>query len=95
MSATVERIRQEIDQLAPDEVRELFTDLKKNYSFQMSHLDSDEEEDEAAVEATWEAELSQRVKDVEEGRVQLISGQESEQRIDALFAKRGLQRRSA
>lgn len=95
MSATVERIRQEIDQLAPDEVRELFTDLKKNYSFQMSHLDSDDEEDAAAVEAIWEAELSQRVKDVEEGRVQLISGQESEQRIDALFAKRGLQRRSA
>jgi len=31
MSSTVERIRQEIDLLVPDEVRELFTDLQQEY----------------------------------------------------------------
>jgi|GEM_PF-1403074 len=35
MTATVERIRQEIDQLAPDEVRELFTDLQQEYPLRL------------------------------------------------------------
>lgn len=94
MSVTVEHIRKAIDQLSPDEVQELFADLNRTYPFQIVHSDI-EEEDAAAAEVEWDAELSQRVKDVEEGRVQLISGQESEKRIDALFAKHGLQRRMA
>lgn len=95
MSTVVENIRREIDQLAPDEVQELFAELNRSYSFGNSHSNSDEEEDLTVVEAEWDAEIAARVKDVEEGRVKLISGQESEQRIDALFAKHGLQRRVA
>jgi hypothetical protein len=35
------------------------------------------------------------VKEIEEGKVELISGEESERRIDELFAKHGVQRRGA
>ena len=52
-------------------------------------------ENEAEVEAAWNAEISDRAKDVEEGKAELISIDESERRIDALFAKHGLQRRPA
>ena len=74
--------------------RSFFVDLNRAYPFQIAHSDI-EEEDVAAAEAEWDTELSKRMKDVEEGRVQLLSGQESEKRMDAMFAKHGLQRRTA
>ena len=39
MTAVVERIRQEIDRLAPDEAQELFTDLQQDYAFRLVPLD--------------------------------------------------------
>jgi hypothetical protein len=39
MSSTVEHIRQEIDQLAPDEVRELFTDLQQEYPLRLLQVE--------------------------------------------------------
>ena len=39
MSSTVERIRQEIDQLAPDEVQELFTDLQQEYPLRLLQVE--------------------------------------------------------
>ena len=39
MSATVERIRQEIDQLAPDEVQELFANLQQEYPLWLLHVE--------------------------------------------------------
>jgi hypothetical protein len=88
MIATLERIKKEIRSLEPSEVESLLRDLQFEYEMPLP-------EDEALVEAAWDAELAERVKDVEEGRVPLISGEESERRIDALFAKHGLQRRTA
>jgi hypothetical protein len=88
MIATLERIKKEIRSLEPSEVESLLRDLQFEYEMPLP-------EDEALVAAAWDAELAERVKDVEEGRVPLISGEESERRIDALFAKHGLQRRTA
>lgn len=42
---------------------------------------------ETGVEAAWEAELEQRVRDVKEDRVPLISGAESDRRIAALMQR--------
>ena len=39
MSSTVEHIRQEIDQLAPDEIRELFTDLQQEYPLRLLQVE--------------------------------------------------------
>jgi hypothetical protein len=39
MSPAVERIRQEIDHLAPDEVRELFTDLQQEYPLRLLQVE--------------------------------------------------------
>ncbi|MBK8037316.1 MAG: hypothetical protein IPK22_09305 [Verrucomicrobiaceae bacterium] len=39
MSTTVEHIRREIDQLAPDEVQELFADLQEEYPLLIAHVE--------------------------------------------------------
>ena len=39
MNSTVERIRQEIDQLAPDEVRELFIGLQQEYPLRLLQVE--------------------------------------------------------
>ncbi len=83
MSTAVEHIKKEIRALAPTEVDELLRDLQQEYVMP----------DDASTEAEWDAEIARRVKDVEEGKVELISGGESDRRIGALFAKHGIQRR--
>ena len=90
MTATVERIKQEIRNLAPDEVDHLLRDLQNEYT--MPSLDGD---DEASIEAEWDAEIDRRVQEIEDGTVQLLTAEESERRVDALFARHGLQRRIA
>ncbi len=90
MVAAVEQIKKEIRGLDPEDLEELLRDLQNEYVMPAS-----DEAEQALIDAEWEAEINSRVKDVEAGRVELISGEESERRIDALFAKRGLQRRSA
>ena len=90
MTATVERIKQEIRNLAPDEVDHLLRDLQNEY--RMPSPDGDEE---ASIEAEWDAEIDRRVQEIEDGTVQLLTAEESERRVDALFARHGLQRRIA
>jgi hypothetical protein len=80
-------MRQEASQLPYDErealVRVLELDLDSTTAA---------EEDPSEVEAAWDREIAIRVKDIEEGRVELISGEDSERRLDALFAKHGVKR---
>jgi hypothetical protein len=45
------------------------------------------------VEAAWDEEINRRAQEVMDGTVELISGEESDRRMDALFAKHGLQRK--
>jgi hypothetical protein len=90
MTATLERIKQDIRSLAPDEVDHLLRDLQNEYT--MPAPDGD---DAAAIEAEWDAEIDRRVQEIEDGTVQLLTAEESERRVDAVFARRGLQRRTA
>lgn len=89
MTATVERIKQQIRSLASDEAEELLRDLQYEYP---THARSGQEAEAAAVEAEWDAEIDARVKEIENGTVQLLTAEESERRSDAVFAKLGIQR---
>lgn len=89
MTATVERIKNDIRRLSTEEVDELLRDLQNEYTFPPHEVE------EASIQAEWDAEIDQRMRDVMDGKVQLISSADSERRIDALFAKHGIQRLSA
>ena len=84
MSAAIEHIKKEIRALTPDEVDALLRDLQNEYVMPPAGAD---------IEAEWDAEIAERVKDVEEGRVALISGEELRRSTDALFAELGIVRR--
>jgi len=86
MTATVERIKKEIRGLNPSDVETLLRDLQNEYVMP-SPVD-----DQASVEAEWDAEIDRRVKEIEEGKVELISGKDFERHVDQLFARRGLTR---
>ena len=87
MTATVERIKQDIRNLAPDEVDHLLRDLQNEYT-----MPSPDGDDEASIEAEWDAEIDRRVQESEDGTDQLLTAEESERRVDALFARLGMQR---
>ena len=88
MTATVEHIKKEIDSLAPDEARELFQELRRDFRL----VEDGQPDEEASVESEWDAEIDARVQDIENGTVQLLTAEESERRSDAVFAKLGIQR---
>ena len=87
MTAAVERIKSEIRSLPKDELDDLLRDIQSEYV--LPALD----EDERSVEAAWDEEINRRAQEVMDGKVELISGEESDRRMDALFAKHGLQRK--
>lgn len=87
MPITIEHIKQEIRSLAPADVDHLLRDLQNEYTMPLT--DADEE---ASIEAEWDAEIDRRVQEIEEGKVVLISGAEFQRGTDALFAELGLKR---
>ena len=87
MTATVERIKEDIRNLAPDEVDHLLRDLQNEYT-----MPSPDGDDEASIEAEWDAEIDRRVREIEEGKVELISGEELRRSTNALMAELGLKR---
>ncbi len=89
MTATVERIKQQIRSLASDEAEELLRDLQHEYP---SHARSGDETEAGSIEAAWDAEIDVRVKEIEEGKVELISGAELRRSTDALMLQLGLKR---
>lgn len=82
MSTTVEHIKQEIRALAPTEVDELLRDLQQEYAMP----------EDSSIEAEWDAEIARRVKDVEEGKVELISGGELRRSTESLLRELGIAR---
>jgi Putative addiction module component len=86
MTATVERIKNDIRRLSPEEVDELLRDLQSHDVFPPQDVE------EASIQAEWDAEIDQRMKEVIEGKVELISGSELRRSTDTLFAQMGLQR---
>jgi hypothetical protein len=87
MTATVEHIKKAISSLAPAEVDELLRDLQLMYVMPLP-----EGEDAASIEAEWDAEIDLRVKEIEGGRVELLSGEDSDRWTDAVFARMGIKR---
>ncbi|MDB6139544.1 MAG: hypothetical protein JWO94_2616 [Verrucomicrobiaceae bacterium] len=87
MSVAIEHIKEEIRSLAPAEVEALLHDLHNEYVLPPNGL-----ADDASIESAWEAEISARVKDVEEGKVKLISSAELRRSTDVLFAELGIKR---
>ncbi len=53
---------------------------------------ADPEDSAASIEAEWDAEIDARVKEVESGTVELISGESFMRHVDQLFAQKGLTR---
>lgn len=86
MTAAVERIKKEIRGLDPSDVETLLRDLQNEYTMPSS------DENETSVEAEWDEEIDRRVKEIEEGKVELISGTELRRSTDALMAQLGLKR---
>jgi len=82
MSFAVDQIMKFIRSLPSEEVDELLRLLQDEYVMPR--------DDHASTSAAWNAEIAERVKDVEDGRVQLISGEESDRRVEALFTKFGI-----
>ncbi len=89
MPVTIEHIKQEIRSLAPADVDHLLRDLQQEY-----FMPSVDDEDAASAEAEWDAEIDRRVQEIEEGKVELISGAEFQRQTDALFAELGLKRQA-
>jgi len=83
MNQTLDHIKQEIKTLRPAERFDLWRNLAQE--FDPSAVES---EDEAFVEADWDTEIEARVKDIEEGRVELVSTDEVIARIRAKLAAR-------
>ncbi len=68
MNATFEEISESIRTLRPGDRYQLWVQLNDEFD--------PAAEDEKEIEAAWDKELEQRVKDVQEGRVKLIPGED-------------------
>ncbi len=68
MNATFEEISESVRTLRPGDRYQLWVQLNEEFD--------PTAEDEKEIEAAWDKELEQRVKDVQEGRVALLSGED-------------------
>ena len=83
MSQTLDHIKQEIKTLRPAERFDLWRNLGQEFEPTMTESD-----DEASVEAAWDTEIDARVKEIEEGRVELVSADDAIERVRAKLAAR-------
>ncbi len=80
MSATLERVKHDVELLPAGEQYDLYATLR-------SRFDPPVPDDEESVEATWDQEIARRVSDVKEGKVQLIPGDVADQQMQDFIAK--------
>jgi hypothetical protein len=83
MSQTLEHIKQEIKTLRPAERFDLWRNLAQEFEQPVA-----ENDDEESVEAAWDTEIDARVKEIEEGKVELVSADEAIARIRSKLAAR-------
>lgn len=83
MSQTLDHIKQEIKTLRPAERFDLWRNLAQEFDPPAAEGD-----DEESVEADWDTEIEARVKEIEEGKVALVSADEAIARIRARLAAR-------
>ncbi|OYW75022.1 MAG: hypothetical protein B7Z37_15260 [Verrucomicrobia bacterium 12-59-8] len=83
MSQTLDHIKQEIKTLRPAERFDLWRNLAQEFEQPVA-----ENDDEESVEAAWDTEIDARVKEIEEGKVELVSADEAIARIRSKLAAR-------
>ncbi len=83
MIESLEHIKQEIKALRPVERFNLWRDLGQEFDPPMAAGDDAE-----SVDAAWDAEIDARVKEIEEGKVELVSAEDAERRIRTRLTER-------
>jgi putative addiction module component (TIGR02574 family) len=78
MSPALEQLKKEISQLPPDERHALWRSLNEEFDPLPA-----EEDDEASIEAAWDEEIANRVQEIKDGSVQLLSSEDFESQIQA------------
>ena len=86
MSTTLERIFDDLKTLSAEDRSRVADFLEFGFA--------DEPATDADTDAAWEQELSSRVRDIEEGKVELFSHEEVTRGLDAIFARHGVVRHS-
>ena len=76
MSPALEQLKKEISQLPPSERHALWRSLNEEFDPQPN-----EEDDEASIEAAWDEEIANRVQEIKDGTVQLLSSEDFESQI--------------
>ena len=86
MNATLERIRAEARSLSPNERELLLVAIDYDLRGDVPHVED------AGAEAAWESEISSRIRDIKEGKVELVSTESVDDALDAVFARHGIER---
>lgn len=88
MSPILEKVFHDVEELPKADQLDLYRLLRERLE-----TNADEEiESDTAVEEAWDEEIAGRIKEIEEGKVALISGEEADRRTDALLSRLGLSR---
>ena len=82
MSQTLEHIKEEIKTLGPVERFDLWRDLGEEFESLMPDSEP------GSVEAAWNTEIDSRVKEIEEGQLDLVSADAVIERVRARLAQR-------
>jgi hypothetical protein len=72
MSPTLERVKHEVELLPTGEQYDLYASLR-------SRFEPESDDDQDAVEAAWDEEITRRVSDIKEGKAELIPGDVADQ----------------
>ncbi len=86
VNATLERIRAEARSLSPDERELLLVAIDHDLHGDVPH------DDDAGVENAWECEIASRIRDIKEGKVELVGSESVDAAMDAVFARHGIER---
>lgn len=80
-----------------EEIQQAVATLKSSDRYNLWRwLDEDfgDHENDASVEAPWDAEIASRLKNIQTGKVQLITGEQFDRRTTELFQELGIHHRS-
>ncbi len=90
MNHVLDHIKQELSTLRPAERFDLWRDLGTEFDPALLQGDSA-----ASVEAAWDEQIASRLADVEEGRIDLMTGEDANAMTASLLKELGVKRRFA
>ena len=86
VNTNLERIRAEARSLSPNERELLLVAIDHDLHGDVPH------DDDAGVEDAWECEIASRIRDIKEGKVELVRTESVDAALDAVFARHGIER---